>query len=272
MKLIVTSTKDIASTNIAHQIIELYKFEKIGETFNELPIYQQTIDGEEVKLVTITSESIHAQFITDHFAPNLLIFISRHSSQSGIPTLSVHTPGNLTNTAEKGGNPKQISISPATAMKEALKEMAQQVERKQLAYKVSYECTHHGPSLNVPTMFAELGSLPAQWKDTEAAEAVAHAAIVAIKAHQNYPAAIGIGGPHYNEKFTKIALATPTAFGHMIPKYAIAQIDAFMLKQCIEKTMEKIQLILLNWKGIKSEDKEKLIAIINAVGLRIEKV
>lgn len=272
MKLIITSTKDTASTNIARQIIDLYKFKKTSETLNELPIYQQTIGNEEIRLVTITSESIHAQFITEHFAPNLLIFISRHSSQSGIPTLSVHTPGNLTNAAEKGGNPKEISIAPATAMKEALKEMAQQVMRKQLAYKVSYECTHHGPSLSVPTMFAELGSSPAQWKDAEAAEAVAHATLAAIKAHQNYPTAIGIGGPHYNEKFTKIALITPTAFGHIIPKYAIAQIDAFMLKQCVEKTMEKTQLILLDWKGIKGEDKEKLIETINMVGLKTEKV
>jgi D-aminoacyl-tRNA deacylase len=272
MKLIITSTKDIASTNIARLIIDLYTFKKTSETFDELPIYQQTIDNEEIKLVTITSESIHAQFITEHFAPNLLIFISRHSSQSGIPTLSVHTPGNLTNAAEKGGTPREISIAPATAMKEALKEMARQVKRKQLAYKVSYECTHHGPSLNVPTMFAELGSSPAQWKDAEAAEAVAHATLAAIKAHQNYPAAIGIGGPHYNEEFTKIALITPTAFGHMIPKYAIDQIDAFMLKQCIERTMEKTQLILLDWKGIKGENKEKLIKTINILGLKTEKV
>jgi D-aminoacyl-tRNA deacylase len=272
MKLIITSTQDPASTNIAKQLVELYRFEKTNQTYQEQPIYQQTINNEEIKLVTITSESIHAQFITDHFAPSLLIFVSRHSSQSGIPTLSVHTPGNLTNTAEKGGNPKQISIAPATAMKEALKEMTQQVEQKQLAYKVSYECTHHGPSLNVPTMFAELGSSPAQWQDIKAAEAVAHATIAAIKAHQNYPTAIGIGGPHYNEKFTKIALTTPTAFGHIIPKYAIAQIDAAMLKQCVEKTEEKVGLILLDWKGIKGEDKENLIKTINTTRLKIEKV
>lgn len=271
MKLIITSTQDIASTNIAQQIITLYKFKQTNETFHDQPIYQQTINGEETKLATITSESIHAQFITDHFAPTLLVFISRHSSQSGIPTLSVHTPGNLTNEAEKGGYPNQISIAPASAMKEALKEMAQQVKQKKLDYKVSYECTHHGPSLNVPSMFAELGSSPTQWSDMKAAEAVAHAAIAAIKAHQNYPTAIGIGGPHYNEKFTKIALTTPKAFGHMIPKYAIAEINADMLEQCRKKTVEKVESALLDWKGIKGEDKEKLIKTITTVGLKIEK-
>jgi len=272
MILIVASNKDTASINVAQRIIELYDFKKTEQILQENPIHQKTISNSDVKLVTINSESINAQFITDHFAPQLLIFVSRHSSQSGIPTLSTHTPGNLTEAAEKGGLPKQVSISPASAMKEALREMARQNEEKRLAYEVSYECTHHGPSLTIPTMFAELGSSPTQWQDTKAAEAVAHATIAAIKKHVNYPTAIGIGGPHYNEKFTKIALTTPTAFGHIIPKYAVAKIDATMLKQCIERTVEKVELALLDWKGIKGENKEELVKAINAVGLKIEKV
>lgn len=272
MILIVASNKDTASINVAQKIIELYNFKKTKQIFQENPICQKTIRNGDVKLVTINSESINAQFVTDYFAPQLLIFVSRHSSQSGIPTLSVHTPGNLTEEAEKGGLPKQVSISPAGAMKETLREMARQKEKKKLAYKVSYECTHHGPSLNIPTMFAELGSSPTQWQDTKAAEAVAHATMAAIKKHANYPTAIGIGGPHYNEKFTRIALTTPTAFGHIIPKYAVAKVDAAMLKQCVEKTVENVELALLDWKGIKGEDKEGLVEAINAVGLRVEKV
>jgi len=272
MILIVASTKDTASMNIASQIVELYKFEKTNETFQKNQVYQKTVNAQEVKLITINDEPIYAQNITEHYTPRLLIFVSRHSSKSGIPTLSVHTPGNLTKEAEKGGLPNQISISPASAMKEALKEMARQKEERQLAYTVSYECTHHGPSLNVPTMFAELGSSIAQWKDIEAAEAVAHATIAVIRKQTTYPTAIGIGGPHYNEKFTKIALTTSTAFGHMIPKYAIAKVDNAMIRQCVEKTQEKIEFAMLDWKGIKGEDKEKLVKTISAMGLRMEKV
>ena len=57
MKLIIASTQDMASINIAHQIIGLYKFEKINETFHEFPVYQQIVDDEEVKLLTISDES-----------------------------------------------------------------------------------------------------------------------------------------------------------------------------------------------------------------------
>ena len=272
MILIVASNADEASTNIAQRIVELRGFRETDETFQGNPIYQKTIGNSDIKLVTIESESINAQFITDLFAPQLLIFVSRHRSKSGIPTLSVHTPGNLTEEAEKGGFSKQISISPASAMKEALREMAHRVEEKQLVYKVSYECTHHGPSLNVPTMFAELGSGPTQWRDAEAAEAVAHSAIAAATRQTQYPTVIGIGGPHYNEKFTKIALNASTAFGHIIPKYAIGKIDADALRQCVKKTVEKVESAVLDWKGIKGEDKEKLIKAINTVGLKTEKV
>jgi len=121
-------------------------------------------------------------------------------------------------------------------------------------------------------MFAELGSGPTQWRDAEAAEAVAHSAIAAATRQTQYPTVIGMGGPHYNEKFTKIALNASTAFGHIIPKYAIGKIDADALRQCVRKTVEKVESAVLDWKGIKGEDKEKLIKAINTVGLKTEKV
>jgi len=272
MKLIVASTQDTAGMSIAQKIIEQYKLRKTSQIYHDLPVYQQLFEDTEIKLVIVRTETIETQYITNDFTPELIIFVSRHSSQSGIPTLSVHTPGNLTSQAEKGGLPRQISMSPASAMKEALEEMARQIREKQLDYKVSYECTHHGPSLNVPAMFAELGSSPPQWKDVNAAEAVAHAAITAARTHAVYPTAIGIGGPHYNAKFTKIVFTTPTAFGHMIPKHVISQIDTSMLEQCTIRTVEKVETVILDWKGIKGEDKPNLLKTIAQTGLRIEKV
>lgn len=73
----------------------------------------------------MNEESIYAQNLPDHFTNiELVIFISRHSSESGTPTLSVHTPGNLSE-AELGGLSRKVSFSPANAMREALTVMAQ---------------------------------------------------------------------------------------------------------------------------------------------------
>jgi len=270
MILIVASTKDTASMNIARKIIDNYELEKISESFRQNPVYANTLAGREVKLVFANVELIHTQFLTEHFTPKLLIFVSRHSSVSGIPTLSVHTPGNF-GEAELGGITRKVSIAPASAMKEALLEMFRQREQQRLNYKVSYECTHHGPSLDVPTMFVELGSSPMQWKDLKAAEAVAHAAMAAVTKQSTYSAVLGVGGPHYNEKFTKLALNTHIAFGHIIPKYAIPEIDAEMLRQCIHRTVETVDSAVFDWKGMRGLDKQRLIAILNEMNIFVEK-
>ncbi len=271
MFLIATSRKDVAGANIAKKIIDDYGFEKTSESFQQNHMYIQNLQGKEIRIVFLNEETIFAQYITEHFSPQILVFVSKHSGIAGIPTLSVHTPGNLTEKAEFGGLPRKVSVSAPSAMKNALLEMDKLKEEMKLNYEVSYECTHHGPSLNVPTIFAELGSSCEQWKDQKAAEAVAHAAMSAILKENKYPAVIGLGGPHYNSKFTKIALSTNVAFGQIIPKYAIPYVDAEMLSQCVQKTLEKVDHAIFDWKGMRGPDRERLATTLKELGIKVEK-
>jgi D-aminoacyl-tRNA deacylase len=274
MILIVASNKDNASLNISKQILRSFSFKKTLENFQGNNVYEAEVEGISAKLVTLNEELVFAQNLTNFFKEiELVIFLSRHSSLSGTPTLSVHTPGNL-GKAELGGLPRSLSISPATAMKECLKTMAQLKDEMRLSYEVSYECTHHGPSLDAPAMFAELGSSQTQWNDQKAAEVVAHATMKAISNFGKIEAraALGIGGPHYNMKFTRMALESEIAFGHIIPKYAIPYIDNEIVKQCVDKTLEKVEFAILDWKGIKGEYKTTLIKMLENVGLPIQKV
>jgi D-aminoacyl-tRNA deacylase len=274
MILLVASNKDTAGLNITRQVLDHYPFKITGKAFQGNPVYSAQVNTKEITLIVLNEETINAQHLTDTFPkPSLIVFISRHSSTSGIPTLSVHTPGNLSQ-AELGGLPRQVSISPATAMRDALKALAYFKEGMQLEYEVSYECTHHGPSLNAPPMFVELGSSPEQWRDSKAAKAVAHAAMSAIGkfAAPEQSAVLGIGGTHYNQRFTRMALEGKAVFGHMIPKYAIPSVDAEMLRQCVEKTLEKVECAVLDWKGIKSADKPQLLKALKEIGLPHEKV
>jgi D-tyrosyl-tRNA(Tyr) deacylase len=45
-----------------------------------------------------------------------------------------------------------------------------------------------------------------------------------------------------------------------------------MLSQCIEKSLEKVSLAVLDWKGIKSEDKPNLLSALETVGLPFRKI
>jgi D-aminoacyl-tRNA deacylase len=274
MILLVASNKDDAGLNIARQVLDHYPFKVTGVTFQKNPVYSAQVNRKDVTLVVLSEETINAQTLTDSFTkPSLIVFISRHSSTSGKPTLSVHTPGNI-GAAEYGGLPRQVSVSPAAAMRDALKALAFFKEGMNLAYEVSYECTHHGPSLNAPAMFVELGSSPVQWRDAEAAEAVAHAAMSAIGKFgaSEEKAVLGIGGTHYNARFTHMALDDEAVFGHMIPKYAVPLVDAEMLRQCVDRTLEKVEGVVLDWKGIKSADKPQLLKALEEAGLSYRKV
>jgi len=273
MILIVASQKDPASLNIKKQLLINYPFTETPAIFQGNITYQAQLNEKDIQLITLEEELIYAEDLPEFFInPGLIVFISRHSSASGKPTLSVHTPGNL-GPAELGGKPRQVSISPANAMREALKTMAKMKDEMKLNYEVSYEATHHGPSLYAPTMFVELGSSPQQWSDATAALAVAHAAINAATNRNDSPEiALGIGGPHYNSKFTKIALETNIAFGHIIPKYAISHLDENILQQCIERTFGAVKTVVLDWKGIKGEDKPGILDLLNEQKLHVQKV
>lgn len=268
--LLAASKRDTAGLNIARKILHYYKFSKTNDVFQDNPVYQATISGKQVCLVTLKEETFNAQTLPNHFEVlELIVFVSRHSSASGTPTLSVHTPGNF-NLAELGGLERKVSISPANSMQTALRALVRFKKEMNLDYDVSYECTHHGPSLNVPTMFVELGSSAKQWSDLQAAEAVAHAAITAVSSFggSESTAVLGIGGSHYNQRFTQMALAGDAIFSHMIPKYAVQYVDTEILSQCVEKTVEKVDSAILDWKGIKGADKPKLLRALQQIGLQ----
>jgi D-aminoacyl-tRNA deacylase len=232
--LLVHSTRDIAGVNIGKSILQKHPFSKSTQTYLENPVYTAEVNGNQVKFLTLNEESVSSQYLQDDFPDaQLVVFISRHSSQSGKPTFSVHTTGNF-GEAGLGGLPRALSVAPAAAMQIALKELSRLKQEMKIDYEVAYEGTHHGPTLDMPVMFVELGSSELQWSDLTGAQAVGEAAMAAIAnfSSASGTAVLGIGGPHYNQKFTRMALAGEAIFGHIIPKYAIAQVDAALISQC----------------------------------------
>jgi len=120
MILLVASNKDVASLNIVRQVLDNYPFKITDSTFQKSPVYSAFVNKKKVTLIILNQETINTQHLLIGFTNiRLIVFISRHSSTSGKPTLSVHTPGNIY-AAKLGGLPKQVSISPATAMRDAL--------------------------------------------------------------------------------------------------------------------------------------------------------
>ncbi len=193
---------------------------------------------------------------------DIYIFATRHSSKKGIPTLSCHTPGNWS-AAEAGGADRRVCISPASLLKQAFIYMNEMNDLPE--FQVSLECTHHGPYLEKPCFFIEIGSVPEQWQNKQAGKLIADV-IMKLRTDSSCRSAIGIGGPHYCNNFNKLQLKTEIAIGHICPKHHLQHLDRDMLQQAIDRTIPKPTLIYLDWKGL-GKYKQKIRSLLEEFDL-----
>ena len=132
----------------------------IVQRFKELAFSPQT-PIIELKKQSIFSEDIGVKKYPELKNIDVLIIASTHKSEKGVPSLCLHAPGNWRN-ADLGGQPGKICPTSAFILKYLFKELNKNyVEgRKSLdkAYNITLEVTHHGPLMEIPCVFIELGS------------------------------------------------------------------------------------------------------------------
>ena len=146
-----------------------------------------------------------------------VVFPSEHEAASGIPALTVHSVGNF-HEAEIGGRAQTLVPPSPAAASDALR-LIRRYSRLS-SFNICYEATHHGPYLEKPTYFIEIGSSAANWGNLEAASV--HARVLSeVPAGNDYPTVIGIGGGHYAPRFTELALSSQVNFGHILPNYQL---------------------------------------------------
>ncbi len=196
----------------------------------------------------------------------ICIVASRHSSKSGIPTLTCHSPGNFSHISA-GGNTRELAYAPAIYLREALKLLKFKREEKGINYEVSYECTHHGPTeLRFPIMFVEVGSTEREWSDTNACMIVAEVILDLIENEpENVPTAIAFGGGHYCRKFSAIE---EYAIGHICPKYNLENIDSEMIEEMISKTIPRPSIAIAEKKGM-GKEKDRIIKLLKETDLEL---
>ena len=160
-------------------------------------------------------------------------------------------------------------------MKQFFEQLHKNVEEYSLKdYKITLEATHHGPLIEKPCVFVEIGSTIEEWKNRRAGFILARSLSETLKnLHKNEynEVAVGIGGPHYCPNFNKIQLNSNIAVSHIIPQYSFP-ITEEMIKEAIEKTDEEVDLVLLDWKGLgKSEERKKVIEILDKLHIDYRK-
>lgn len=260
--LIVSSTEDLASTNIKKGLLEQSNWDEI-DTFYDNTVYRHS-NIEEIVIITINDSKIRHEHIDKEveeklgIKPRQAIFISRHRSKTGAPTLTTHPIGNY-GEAEFGGEKRTLPKSSPRMMTHLLRIMKKNAEQARLYHKVCLEVTHHGPYLDIPVFFAEVGSTEEEWRKQEPANIVATSILELLESYHyeedfsdDIPVLLGVGGGHYAPRFTDIILEKKAAFGHMIPTYQIemGNIDSEMLEKALKAT-PNVRGVYLHRKALK---------------------
>jgi D-aminoacyl-tRNA deacylase len=260
--LIISSNIDPASINIKKGLLQQSDWDEF-DTFSDNIVYRNA-KMKDVIIVTINDRKIKHENLDKeiekqlNIKPKQAIFISRHTSKTGEPTLTVHPIGNF-GEAQFGGKTRTLVDASPKLMTHLLQILKKNADQKKLYHKVCFEVTHHGPFIGIPTLFVEVGSTDEEWKKQEPANIVAKSILELLSSYRyeeqmpdDMPVLLGIGGGHYAPRFTDVILEKKAAFGHMIPRYQIeaGNIDDEMFEKALQAT-PNVNAIYLHRKSLK---------------------
>lgn len=271
MNLIISSEADTASINLRDRLLENAEWKENGE-FKGHIIWRLAKDYgsfclEGTRLITINKLHIHAEKIDSEWFEETsikienIVFLSRHKAASGRPSLTVHPIGNW-GKADYGGFSGKLSRTSPTWMTGLLLKI---YENRLPGYDICFEATHHGPLLETPTMFLEIGSSEEQWELREPAYALTKSLLELEPAKGTV--VVGIGGGHYTPRFTEAALSHQVCFGHMVANYGIPSLTPESLKDAIVSSRAKG--LYFHKKGMKKTEYRKWKEYAEEEGIKI---
>jgi len=263
-RLLVCSLPDLPSVNMKESLLSFHGWEDMGSegdlsfvsygdtvmvTIPDLHIYHEDLDKEVEGLGVKVDE---------------VIVMSKHSAKSGQPALTAHPIGNFHENEFGGREGALVKANPAL-MTDALRRIVLRNDMPE--NQLCFEVTHHGPWLEKPTFFIEVGSVQEQWENKHAAEILAHV-IEELDPHPEYPVAVGMGGGHYAPRFTEVALNYKVNFGHMLPNYQMEGRDDEDIVRMLGLACEAsdTKLVYFHKKSVKKPEARRLSSLIESAG------
>ncbi|MBU1197750.1 D-tyrosyl-tRNA(Tyr) deacylase [Candidatus Micrarchaeota archaeon] len=273
MPLIAFSKDNLAGEVIARQLIERHQFDPQPEivTPDTRYAFRNWKNKEGLQLIEIQTTHLFSDYLKDYPLFNdsdLLIFASTHRSAAVKPCVTTHLVGNWGEEAKLGGTPRELGFASAHALKCAY-EFLSQPENAVEHFPPFMEATHHGPTrLNAPILFMEVGSSENEWKEEKPAVKVAEGILHVCKhwKESKGKVALGFGGMHYAPKFSKLELEE-YAFSHIASKHVAPSMTKEMVEHAMAKTIEKVEIGIIEKKSLKSEDRHHVIQALEQANL-----
>ena len=265
-RLLVCSETDIPSVNMKSQLLKKREWDDVGTHGND-----SFLENGEMIMMTTPDLHIHIEDIDRRISDagisvDEVVFMSRHSAASGEAAMTVHPIGNFREN-KFGGKERTLVRSNPAIMTDALRKIVKYNDMEN--FKVCFEVTHHGPWLDKPTFFIEIGSDERNWGNERAAHILSD--VLLDMEPNDYDTAIGVGGGHYAPRFTEVALSFKINFGHMLPNYQIegASDDDIirMIKDACVASDTK--LVYVHRKSLKGVEEKRISELITSSGFEL---
>lgn len=264
--LIIASKQDKAGSNITTALSQ----------FRENPLLagmkdKPNFDFYLIEKSILKEENLDLQKIANY---DFIIFASQHKSEKSEKTLSIHAPGNW-HEAKTGGQSQKVCKTSALFQKQLFNNLNKfKIEYELTNYNVTLEATHHGPLIDKPCVFIEIGSTEIEWNDRRAGFVIAKTIKETIENFHEDPyneIAIAIGGLHYCPNFNKLQLDSNVAISHTIPSYALPLTEQ-MMQEALDKTHEEVDFAVIDWKGMgTSEQRQQSLDILDKLYIDYKK-
>lgn len=266
--LLVATSNDLASRTLATALIDGQGFQSTGVNLLGKPVYQKG----SLLLFLYEGTIVEPPELDGYFNPQAYVFLSRHSAESGIASLTAHTVGNFGEEAKFGGRPKELGRVNPDLLKNYMVALGKRKARAE-GYQVAIEATHHGPTgLAKPVLFVEIGASERNWGDSRAASIVAESLMESLTERKVWSkVALGFGGTHYPEKFCDLLAEGDMALSFVVPRYALENVDEKMVGQMLTKTSAPVRYAALDWKGLGAH-KERISSLAAQFGLEVVRV
>jgi D-aminoacyl-tRNA deacylase len=227
--LLITSEKDVASSNFYKVLLDRFCFNKVEDN-----LYLLKNKGTENKIFLKNIKELHIfseeNNILDNNDYDIIIFLSKHSTLSKIKKkyFCVHAIGNFGDTLY-GGKPKTLVETDGFLIRHLLLNLKKNKPKELEEYIITQEATHHGPYINKKALFFEIGSDIEDWNNLIAIDFLSKILINSLLKYsakkfekKGWISVCGYGGSHYCTVFNKYTFNKENnySFGHIVPSYA----------------------------------------------------
>ena len=233
VSLILVSGGDIASTNQADELLKLCDWQEL-ESVEGMPAYSY----KHARMWWVEDGCLWEDDLDKRWhkatgeTPSEVIFPSRHSAASGNASLTLHPIGTMQvphdEVPEYGGRaadcpPPNPRIA---AWWRELNRVAQDLDD----FDLSLETTHHGPWIETPSLFIEIGSTAETWGHIGAAKLLAGIIYRGLGLDGGIGlgtwdgdgrVVVTLGGGHYAPRGNLLASHDDVWIGHMLATYAL---------------------------------------------------